>query len=112
MFCGNCGSEMQEGLEKCPKCSRVPNIAETKIGDYPLINLSAKLYAVFTEIGLWLILISGPIFGGIIGNTLSRSGEGILPGIILGFIIGFILMVEVGGLISIFLKIKNNTDKL
>ena len=115
MFCGNCGSNVTDGVDFCPNCGKSPNKAgiintDSKIGGYPLINLSAKLYTVFFEIGLWLILIIGPIAGGIIGNL--GGGEGILPGIIIGFIIGFILMIQIGGLTSVFLKIKNNTDKI
>jgi len=117
MFCGNCGSNIQDGLDFCPNCGKTPNRAavikstDSKIGDYPLINLSAKLYTVFFEIGLWLILIIGPIAGGIIGNSISYE-EGIFPGIIIGFFIGFVLMIQIGGLTSVFLKIKNNTDKI
>ena len=112
MFCENCGFEIQEGLVNCPKCNKSIITDDSKVNDYPLINLSAKLYTLFFEIGLWLILIISPIAGGIVGNLLSRSGSGIFPGIIIGFIIGFILMIEIGGLVSVFLKIKNNTDRI
>ena len=117
MFCGNCGSNIQNGINFCPNCGKNPNKSvvignNSSVGEYPLINLSAKLFTVFFEIGLWLILIGGPIAGGIIGGLIGRRDDGILPGIIIGFIIGFILMIFSGGITAVLLKIKNNTDRI
>ena len=65
MFCGSCGASILEGAVLCPICGKSPKgvaTNESKTGNYPLISLSAKLYTVFFEIGLWLLLIFGPNF--------------------------------------------------
>jgi len=109
MFCGNCGTEIQDGLTSCPKCKKSPNRVDVRISDYPLINLSAKLYTLIFEISLWLILIVGTVAGGVVGSLLNRS---VLLGVVVGFIIGFVLMIQTGGLVSVFLKIIHiNSDK-
>jgi hypothetical protein len=115
MFCGNCGSEIKDGLEICSKCGKSPDgtvVNKFKTGGYPLINLSAKLYTLFFEISLWLILIIGIVGGGVIGNLIDDRVNGILPGIIIGFLIAFVLMIQIGGLTSVFLKINENAEKI
>ena len=112
MFCGNCGSEIQEGLKICSNCSKSPYDVNIKIGEYPLINMSAKLYTLFFEIGLWLLLIIGTVVGGLIGNLLSREGQGIFSGMIIGFFLAFVIMIQIGGFISIFLKLNRNIEKI
>ena len=37
MFCENCGSEIQEGLKKCLKCSESHNIDESKLNIHKII---------------------------------------------------------------------------
>ena len=124
MFCGKCGSEIQEGLEICPKCSKsseglVVEGEDTKMASYPLINLSSKLFYPIFELGLWIFLIAGTIGGGWIGRAIGEgirgynSGAGgAFLGAIIGFLVTLVIMISWAGLISIFLKINENIEKL
>ena len=124
MFCGNCGSEIQEGLEICSKCGKSPNGVgvedkNTKMSDYPLINLSSKLFYPMFEVCLWVNLIVCTVGGGIASYYLTGGNGGYyrnsgnpLPGILIGLVVGFLSMIISGGLISIFLKINENIEKM
>ena len=122
MFCGNCGSEIQDGLVICPKCGKsttgTKDVAvkavkneDIKMGNYPLINLSSKLFYPMFELALWLFLIIGTISGGIAGYWIGRlisygdgGGAGAFLGVIIGFFLAFVCMVNHGGKTAITLK--------
>ena len=121
MFCGKCGSEIQDGLEICSKCGKSPTDAvvvkqKNHENGYPLSNLTAKLFSILFEIILWIILVGGIIGGGILGKTFtpyrSDSGGYIFGGIILGGIAALIIIILTGGLVSLFIKLVNNTEEI
>jgi len=121
MYCANCGAENDDGVAFCSKCGKSP-IGDTTIvnqqSGYFLSNLTAKLFSLLFEINLWITLIGGIVVGGILGKTLSpHSYRGdnfgyIFAGIILGGIAGFITVIFEGGLVSLFIKLVNNTDEI
>jgi len=78
----------------------------------PLTNLSTKLFGIFFEIILWIILLGGIIGGGIAGYEMLYSGGGAILGIIVGGIISFLFIILFGGMISLFIKIANNIEAL
>jgi uncharacterized membrane protein len=89
--------------------------SDSKYNGYPLSNLTAKLFSIFFEIILWIILIGGVVGGGILGKTFaprSNSGGYIFVGIILGGITAFIIIILTGGLVSLFIKLVNNTEEI
>ena len=111
MFCGKCGSEIPEGSENCPKCSKSLNSADSNMGNYPLINLSSKLFYPMFELVLWFFLIIGTVGGGIGGYWIGRlisyrdgGGTGAFLGVIIGFFLSFVCMVNYGGKTAITLK--------
>jgi hypothetical protein len=124
MYCANCGTENDDDVAFCSKCGKSPTDAavenkNSKMANYPLINLSSKLFYPMFEMGLWILLIIGTMGGGIAGYYIGRSidrydggGPGVFLGIIIGFIVSFLGMVNSGGLISIFLKMNENIEKL
>ena len=123
MFCANCGEENDDGVIFCVKCGKSPTGEDVVVNQqsqqngYPLSNLTAKLFSVLFEIILWIILIGGIVGGGILGkafaqNNRSDSGGYILGGIIVGGITAFITIILSGGLVSLFIKLVNNTDEI
>jgi hypothetical protein len=116
MFCGKCGSEIQDGLEICSKCGKSPTDAvikneDAKVGNYPLINLSSKLFYPMFELGLWFFLIVGTVGGGIAGYFIGQlisyrdgGGTGAFLGVIIGFFLSFVAMINYGGKTAITLK--------
>jgi len=126
MFCANCGKENDDGVVFCAHCGKstkgdavVINQQKNQNG-YPLSNLTAKLFSILFEIILWIILIGGIVGGGILGKMLApssyyrddNSGGYIFAGIILGGIVAFITIILTGGLVSLFIKLVNNTDEI
>lgn len=109
MFCGNCGAEIGEGIVICPNCGKSKSevLASNKNG-YPLSSLTAKLFKVFFEIALWIVLILGFIIGGTLGNIRNN----VFGGLLLGGIASFVLIIIMGGLVSIFININNNIEEL
>ena len=117
MFCGNCGTENSEGTAFCSNCGKSPSAAaegkDTKMVNYPLINLSSKLFYPIFEAWLWFNVIACTIGGGIIGNLLSSRRDNYTGiGVFVGLIAGFLTTIISGGLISIFLKINENIGKI
>jgi len=116
MFCANCGAENDDGVAFCSKCGKSPNGVvvkneEKKMENYPLINLSSKLFYPMFELALWLFLIIGTISGGIAGYWIGRlisygdgGGAGAFLGVIIGFFLAFVCMVNHGGKTAITLK--------
>jgi len=116
MFCGNCGKGIEDGLEFCPNCGKSPNgeVAgdkDSKMENYPLINLSSKLFYPMFELALWLFLIIGTVGGGSAGfwiGALISHEDGVVIGgffgVIIGFFLSFVAMVIYGGKTAISLK--------
>jgi len=123
MYCANCGTENDDGAKFCSKCGKSPTGENVNVENrqnnqsgYPLSNLTAKMFGVLFEIILWIMLIGGIIGGGIIGNIFApyrrSSGGYIFLGIILGGIIAFVTIILTGGLVSLFIKLVNNTEEI
>ena len=119
MSCINCGTANEDGAALCSNCGESPyDVVENQEsgssdGCYPLSNLTAKLFSVLFEIILWIVLIGGFIGGGILGNTLSgRGNEHTFSGVILGGIVGFVTIILAGGLVSLFIKLVNNSEEV
>jgi hypothetical protein len=110
MFCGNCGSNLNDDVMVCPKCGKSKYITEnvTNENGYLLTKLTAKLFKVFFEISLWLVLILGFIIGSFIGN-ISNNAFG---GMVVGGIISFVVVIISGGLVSILINMNNNIEDL
>ena len=112
MFCVNCGSENNDNVEICANCGKstagkVFN-NQTKSSGYLLTMFTAKLFTLYFEIVLWVILAIGIIAGGIIGNLFRTA----FLGIIIGGAFSFIQIILIGGLVSLFIKLVNNTEDL
>ena len=116
MYCSNCGAENDVGAAFCAKCGKNPNGAVAKdegkkMDNYPLINLSSKLFYPMFEFGLWVFLVIGVVGGGVagywIGSAISYNsggGAGAFLGIIIGFLIAFLGVIHYAGKTSIMLK--------
>ena len=123
MFCENCGSNVENNEEFCPNCGTSAKGDDVVLnqqnfqGNYPLTHLTAKLYGIFFEIILWIILIGGIIGGGTIGPKLMMEARGpvvlgLLFGVILGGILASLLIILIGGLTSLFIKLVNNSEEI
>jgi len=119
MYCANCGAENDDGVAFCSKCGKSPTgdtIIVNQHSGYFLSNLTAKLFSLLFEINLWITLIGGFVVGGILGKTLASysydNADYIFIGTILGGIAGFITIIFEGGLVSLFIKLVNNTDEI
>ena len=116
MYCSNCGAENDDGAAFCAKCGKNPNDVvvrneDKEKGNYPLINLSSKLFYPMFELVLWLFLIIGTVGGGIAGYWIGRliswgdgGGIGAFLGVIIGFFLSFVCMINYGGKTAITLK--------
>jgi hypothetical protein len=139
MFCANCGSNVNDDVTFCPNCGKSPKTVaasdsatlpagasqasvyvqnfNSSVGyikpkhNFPLLNLTAKLFSIFFEISLWILLILGVIIGGFVGGYTGGSLAAI-GGVLVGGIISFIIMVVSGGLVSIFVRINDNIEEL
>ena len=112
MFCGNCGTNVLDNAVLCPNCgksTRGNNIANNNNG-FILTNLTAKLFNILFEIILWIILISGFVIGGV--RLYNINANLTFLGIIIGGITSFISIILMGGLVSLFIKLVNNSNEL
>jgi len=119
MFCPNCGSNIEDNVAFCPNCGKstkrndVNANQQNQWGGYPLSNFTAKAFGILFEIILWIILVGGFISGGIIGNTFSSSWHDYtFLGVIVGGISGLISVILTGGLVSLFIKLVNNSEEI
>ena len=126
MFCANCGANIDDDVDFCPNCGKSPNGGvvvkdkDSKMANYPLINLSSRLFYPIFEMSLWLSLIIGTIGGGIAGYWIYKAtnyrgdgaGGAAFLGVIIGFLISFCGMIISSGIISVFLKMNQNIEKL
>jgi hypothetical protein len=69
----------------------------------------ANAFSEFLEIFLWLNLIACAIVGFILGKNM---GDHYLVGLILGTFVGFFANVLIGGLLSLFVEIRNHLYSL
>ena len=119
MNCINCGTANDDGAVFCSNCGKSPNAVVRNhqsggsgSGGYPLSNFTAKSFSVLFEIVLWVILIGGFIGGGILADAIARTDGGVFLGIIIGGLVGFITIILTGGLVSMFIKLVNNSDEI
>ena len=115
MFCVNCGKENDDGVVFCSSCGKPPKgVAVSQRNTYPLTNFTAKSFNVLFEVILWVILIGGVVVGGIIGyqaSFLLRADLTFL-GILIGGAASFVQVILLGGLVSLFIKLVNNSDEI
>ncbi|MDR0515646.1 MAG: hypothetical protein LBH25_01215 [Fibromonadaceae bacterium] len=69
----------------------------------------ANTFSEFLELFLWLNLIACAIGGFILGKNM---GDHYLVGLILGAFVGFLENVLIGGLLSLFVEIRNHLKKI
>ena len=109
MNCINCGTANDDGAVFCSNCGKSPNevVRNQQSGrgssSYPLSNFTAKLFSGLFEIILWIILVGGFVVGGYF--------EG-FRGAVLGGIAGFLIIILTGGLVSLFIKLVNNSEEV
>lgn len=75
-----------------------------------MLDFVARVFRGWITIILWLLIIGGAILGGAIGS-LAGGGYAFFLFLVGGFI-GFIFAVLFGGLISNFLNMVDNIEKL
>jgi len=117
MYCSNCGAENDDSVAFCAKCGKNPNDVVAKdedknMANYPLINLSSRLFYPMFEFALWVFLIIGTIGGGVAGYWIYKAidyrgdsaGVAAFLGVIIGFFIAFVGVIHYAGKTSIMLK--------
>ena len=143
MFCSSCGLSVKDDVSFCPNCGKsiqtgedtnnimhpenLPNTNQsmvftqniysgennTRKMNFPLINLSSKLFYPFLEISMWFTLIVGAIAGGVFGAKSSETPElGAIIGVLFGVLFMLFWVINICGVLSIFLKIKENTEEI
>jgi hypothetical protein len=130
IFCPNCGKATKPEmvnvgvpqLENTSKPNQTVVFAQNIYSgnntipkrNYLLINFSAKMFYPFLEVSMWLTLIIGAIIGGSYGADSFRDFPtfGAIIGVIIGVLLMLFWIINFGGLISIFLKIKENVEEL
>ena len=111
MICSKCGSNVEDGAVFCPTCGKLikgDTVGVNQQNGYPLSNFTAKLFTLYFEIVLWVILLVGIIAGGIIGSLFHST----FLGIIIGGAASFIQIILIGGLVSLFIKLVNNSEEI
>ena len=106
-------SKTDEALTLVPKHGNKSGTTSSPL--YPLTELCATMYCIIFEVALWLIVLAGTIAGGVIGHSfahLSDKGVGLVIGAIIGFFASFLIMLNVGGLLSVFLKLCQDVAKI
>ena len=127
MFCSNCGTENDDGVEFCSNCGKSPKgeIIKNKLKSGPMLRFVRKAFRNYLEIILWINLIVFTISGWNTGSTIKQivelamkelmgnrnfSGVGYpFLGAILGILIGLLVNIIIGGLIA---SITNMDDKI
>jgi len=142
MFCAYCGASINDDAAFCPACGKpakpevpaynqprsenapTPNqtvvIAQNMYPgnttvpkrNYPLINFSAKAFYPFLEVSMWLTLVVGAISGGIIGSKSDSPEIGAIIGVIVGVLIMLFWVINLGGIMAIFLKMKESIEEI
>ena len=122
MYCKNCGTHNAEGVYFCKKCGNVldgnassntENLMHTEnwFLEVNMLDFARdkfhSWYNVSLWIGLFLTILFGLIYGGIIGGPL-----GIIIGGALGILIGLFTVVIAGGLVATLLNIDYNIEKM
>jgi hypothetical protein len=69
----------------------------------------ANTFSEFLELFLWLNLIACAVGGFILGKNM---GDHYLVGLILGAFVGFLENVLIGGLLSLFVEIRNHLKEI
>jgi len=141
MFCAHCGTSINDDAVFCPVCGKsakpeapgynpmpqnvpIPNqtvvIAQNTYSgntavpkrNYPLISFSAKAFYPFLEVSMWLTLVVGAISGGIIGSKSDSHEIGAIIGVIVGVLIMLFWVIYLGGIMAIFLKMKESIEEI
>ena len=114
MYCANCRLSVSNNVIFCPNCGKsvkgdvvVKNLQQQQNG-YPLANFTARWFPLLFEIILWFHLIVGIVSGGRIGSMFGSQYT--ILGVIIGGIFACIHVVLLGGLVSLFMQLVNNTS--
>jgi len=132
MFCGNCGKDIEDGIEFCPNCGKSPKGETTSDGNILSGNVNNFLnvggilgFVKNTFRGsmgfiLWVILIISSIGGGIIfyyigllsmGSRADKTGY-VFGGLLLGAILGLLLIITIGGKIATIINMDVNITNI
>ena len=76
-----------------------------------MLRFVGKVFRVWVDIVLWVILTGCAISGGIIAYS-EFGGIFIILGVISGAFVGFIINISFGGLLANFLNMVENIEKL
>ncbi|GHV19512.1 hypothetical protein AGMMS49959_04680 [Planctomycetales bacterium] len=76
-----------------------------------LLNLVRKSFTQFFEIILWIILV-GSALSGLVTGAAAYGFLGGLGGLIFGAVYGALTIVVLGGVVSVFLKMASDVEKL
>jgi len=61
---------------------------------------------------MWLTLVIGAISGGIIGSKSDSPEIGAIIGVIVGVLIMLFWVINLGGIMAIFLKMKESIEEI
>jgi hypothetical protein len=81
-----------------------------------MLEFVGKVFRTWFEAILWVCLLGFVIAGGVIGSLFARysynAGGYVFIGILLGGIVGFMFIILGGGLVSNFLGMVDNIEKI
>jgi len=117
MFCANCGTKNDDDVVYCSNCGKSPKgdtFASNQQSTFPLTNFTARAFKIWFEIILWINLVGGIIGGGIAGKQIGELIQKDLTflGIIIGGIYSFVFIIFLGGLVSLLIKLVNNSEEI
>lgn len=77
-----------------------------------MINFIKENFERFVGVLFVLTIIASAIFGGVIGEGVSRSDAASSIGAFIGLVVGFIVSIIIFGMMATLLQICDNTEKI
>jgi len=128
MFCANCGSNVEDGVDFCPNCGKSAK-GETnsnlvlKTNDQVdaggMLGFTKNAFRGAMGFILWVNLILLTVGGGVGGYFIGRlinyregGGTGAFLGVIIGIIIGLISNIITGGFIATIINMDVNIKNI